>query len=283
MQRWGRFAFGDLQPHVQLAQAGQIAPPVAAHPSQALAEVLLVVFQRRLHLALAVVLQLYLPVVREQPSRDEVVVVGIQEVVASPRFVGEAVGEVWILQDFRAVGDCPPRQTGKPAVEPIACRTVKGPPHKVDGTQELPDVVSVLSAELLVRSHAADACIFKRCQHPFVEFLRQPHVVVQQQCDLSSHLWDCSGKLASFVGLAYRQHLDLLGAAHLFHHLVQSLHARVGSHEQQLKWLETVRSLNSFFQLLDVFGNGWDDDGNIFRGNAGLIDRLYGRISPNCR
>jgi hypothetical protein len=47
-----------------------------------------------------VVLDLDLPVVVEEPSCDEVVVVGIEEVVAAPRLVREAVGEIRVLQDL---------------------------------------------------------------------------------------------------------------------------------------------------------------------------------------
>lgn len=82
------------------SQTSQIAPPIGAHPAQTLAQILGVVLERCLDLALAMVLQLDLPVVCEEPARDEVVVVGVEEVVAAPRLVGEAVGEVGVLEDL---------------------------------------------------------------------------------------------------------------------------------------------------------------------------------------
>jgi hypothetical protein len=66
--------------------ARQIASPITAHPAEALAEVFWAVFQRRQHLGIAVILHGYLPIVRIDPARNEVVVIGVWAKKYSFRF-----------------------------------------------------------------------------------------------------------------------------------------------------------------------------------------------------
>ena len=263
-----------------LCEASQIAPPIRAHPAQALAQILGVVLERRLHLALAVVLELDLPVVRKQPAGNEVVVVGIQEVVAPPGLVCEAVGEVGVLQNLGPVCHCSAGETGQTAVDPVASGAVEIPPDQVDGAQELPDIGAVEAAQLLVGPDAAHLGILKGSQDPFCELGRQPDIVVEQQGDLGLHLGYRSAQLPALVGLADGQDLDDLGIAQLLDHLVDTLDARIGRDEQQLEGLQTVGALDRLLQLLQILGNGGDDDGHVFGGDGWLVDGLDGRIRP---
>lgn len=89
-----------VHPHRHVSQAREVAPPIRAHPPQTLSQVLRVALECRLHLAFAVILDLNLPVVVEEPSCDKVVVVGVEEVVATPCLVCEAIGELRVLQDL---------------------------------------------------------------------------------------------------------------------------------------------------------------------------------------
>lgn len=83
-------------------QARQVAAPITAHPTQTLAEILGPIFQCRPHLALFVILHLDLPVMRVQPSRDEVVVIRI-ELHRPPLLVCETMREGLVLQNVTAV------------------------------------------------------------------------------------------------------------------------------------------------------------------------------------
>jgi hypothetical protein len=58
--------------------ARQIAPPIASHPAQALAEVFWAVFQCCQNLGFAVVLHGNLPFVRVHPARDEIIIIGVE-------------------------------------------------------------------------------------------------------------------------------------------------------------------------------------------------------------
>ena len=92
------------------------------------------------------VLDLDFPVVVEEPSCDEVVVVGVEKVVAAPGLVREAIGELGVLQDLRSIRYCSARQTRQPTIDPVAGGAVEVPPHEVHGTEELPDAVAVDAA-----------------------------------------------------------------------------------------------------------------------------------------
>ena len=92
------------------------------------------------------ILDLDFPVIVEKPSCDEVVVVGVEEVVAAPGLVREAICELGVLQNLRSICYRAARQTRQPAVDPVAGGAVKVPPHEVHGPEELPDAVAVDAA-----------------------------------------------------------------------------------------------------------------------------------------
>jgi hypothetical protein len=110
-----------------------------------------------------VVLDLDLPVIVEEPSCDEVVVIGVEEVVAAPGLVCEAVGEFGVLQDLRSIRYCTAGQAGQATIDPVAGSAVKVSPNKVHGTEELPNVVAVYTAKLLVCSDTTHSRILERC------------------------------------------------------------------------------------------------------------------------
>lgn len=107
-----------LQPyHLLLYQSRQVTAPVAARPSYTLLQELGVVFEGRLDFSFGMVLEVGLPAVSDHPSREKIIVVGVQFVASKPPLlVGESQSELSILQYFGTVRNGPTRQTGHPAI-----------------------------------------------------------------------------------------------------------------------------------------------------------------------
>lgn len=73
-------------------QTSVVASPVAASPPRTLVKELDVVFKCRLNLAFLVVLNPSLPLIGNQPSRDKIIVIGI-ELKLAPSFGLETIKE----------------------------------------------------------------------------------------------------------------------------------------------------------------------------------------------
>lgn len=119
-------------------QAGQVAAPVAANPSETLAQIFRAVLQCRLHFGLFVILHSNLPVVRIQPTSDKVVIVGV-ELASPPLFVSESVGEGFVLQDAAAIRGAASRQARQTTVDVKACRAIEVAAFQVCRAQEVPN------------------------------------------------------------------------------------------------------------------------------------------------
>lgn len=78
------------------------------------------------------ILQLNFPVVREEPSRDEIVIVGIEEVVAAPGLVSEAVGEILVLENLGAICHGASGEAWQSTINPIARCAIEVSPDEVD-------------------------------------------------------------------------------------------------------------------------------------------------------
>ena len=110
-----------LRPNMSFSnQAGIIASPIASCPTRTLIQELDVVFQGRFDLTLHVILNPCLPTVRNQPTWDKVVIVGI-EMVFTPTFGLEAFQEQWALENFRSQHDCASRHARSSTVHSM-CR-----------------------------------------------------------------------------------------------------------------------------------------------------------------
>lgn len=162
---------GLLPPDVAFdEEARQVAPPVAARPAQTLQEVLAVVLERRLHLALVVELHLDLPVVRDHPARQEVVVVGRVEPASAPLLVVEGPLEVLVLQDITAVGGSAAGEAWQAAVDGVARAAVKVAALEVDCRQEVPESLAqarvVCPSKPLARPRRSHRWVLEGCEHP---------------------------------------------------------------------------------------------------------------------
>ena len=101
-----------LPPDMPLhAHASNVASPIAASPAKALLQELDVAFQLRRHLCFLVVLERYLLMVGNQPTGDEIVIIGIELVVPSPApdLVREAGNEAVLADNLRSIRNRPAR------------------------------------------------------------------------------------------------------------------------------------------------------------------------------
>jgi hypothetical protein len=118
-------------------QTGQIAAPVAANPSETLAEIFRTIFECGLHLGFLVILHADFPIVCIKPAGNEIVIVGIQ-LARPPLFVGKSVGESLVLQDAAAIRSTASGETWQTAVDVETCRAIEVAAFKVCRAQEIP-------------------------------------------------------------------------------------------------------------------------------------------------
>ncbi len=105
-------------------EAGIVAPPVAACPTRALIQEFDVVLKGGLNLTLGVVLNPGLPLVRHQPSGNEVVIVSIQ-LVLTPTFSLETIQEQGTLEDFGSEGTGASGHAGGSTIDSMSGRDFK--------------------------------------------------------------------------------------------------------------------------------------------------------------
>lgn len=173
---------GDLRPHVSFAhQTGPVAPPVAPCPAGALVEEFGAVLERRLDLALRIVLDPSLPLVSDQPPSHKIVVVGVED-VPSPLFIFEVVQETVAFEDLGAVGTRSPGHARRPTVDVVRCRDLEIAPLDVGRPQPVKDArhdVSVSDAfHPLACPDPAHPVVLERCEEPGHQGRRPFHVVI---------------------------------------------------------------------------------------------------------
>lgn len=127
--------------HVSLLdQTRPVAAPVTACPSGALVHKLHAVFQRRLDFAFLLVLDPGLPLVVDEPSGHEVVVVRVEYVLA-PALTLETVEEVSARKNLGSVGASAARHARSSAVHVVGSRDLEVASLNVGRAEPVPDVV----------------------------------------------------------------------------------------------------------------------------------------------
>lgn len=204
---------GLLRPDVALAhERGPVGAPVGAGPARALKEELVAVLERRLDLALVVVLDPRAPLVTDEPARDKVVVVGVED-PGAPLLVAEPVQEIVARQDLGAVGPRAPGHAARPAVHVVRGRDLKVATLNVRGAQPVPHArreggILTQTAHALVGAHAADGGVFKGSEDPGHQGVRPGHVVVGHDGDGRAHLGERLADLETLVGNGRAQDAD---------------------------------------------------------------------------
>lgn len=150
-------------------EARVVTSPVATSPTGALIQELDVVLESGLDLALLVVLDPSLPLVRDKPPGNKIIIVSV-ELELSPALGLETVEEQRTLEDFGSKGTCPSRHTGSTAINPMGGRNLKITPLDVGCTKPVVnpcgDGASPRPLDSLARADSTYLCVFKWCQEP---------------------------------------------------------------------------------------------------------------------
>lgn len=101
-------------------ESGVVGSPITTGPSQTLSQELRVGLEGSLEHALLVILNVRLPVVIDQPPRDEVVIIGI-EVEFAPFLVADAIKEERISEDAGTKSVGAAGHAGRSTIVEVGC------------------------------------------------------------------------------------------------------------------------------------------------------------------
>lgn len=269
----------NLLPDILLPeQAGNVASPVTSGPACTLLQKPGIVLEGCLHLCLWMVLQIRFPAVRHHPASDEIVIVRVQLVSSKPPpLIREGVCENLVLQDLAAVRDSASRQASDTAVHVRCGGTVKIPPFQVECTQVSPHTLRqgwrCCSPQALAGNHPAEFLILlEGREHPAQGVPRPGHIVVCEDNDLGTDLWDCSRHLASLVGVDDGHQADsLFGRRHSFQHFLRVLFVCFDGHQHELERLVFEDCSNRLNQFVSTALQRGENDSDILRGQCWVV------------
>lgn len=263
-------------------QTGPVAAPVAARPAGALVEELGAVFQRRLDLALAVVLDPRLPLVADEPSRDKVVVVGVED-PASPLFVLEAVQEVVRLQNLRSIGARATRHARSAAVHVVRSRDLKVASLNVGGAEPIPEAIGQrgvpFTTDSLVGADATHLGVLKGSKDPRHQSRGPGDIVVGHDGDGSLDVRQSLADLEALVGNGGIEDADGR-VAESSNELVEVLSLVVRGDEDELRGLAGEDALERRAQFLKHIMNGRNNNGDVLVGKGRLLGNWLGSVDP---
>jgi hypothetical protein len=273
-----------------MKQARQVASPVAPGPAKALVQELPIVLERGLDFALGMVLHVRLPAVGDHPAGDEVVVVRVELILTEPPFlVGEASGELFVLQDVRAIGHGATGHARHPAIHVRGCRTVKVAPFEVQSAEEAVDSLRdggrLGSSKPLAGHDATKLVVLKGSQHPQERLARPGNIVIRKHNDLGRDFGDGTCHLTSLVGLfdGHAPQAVVVRRWHLADCHLCFVQIVVHSHQDEFFGFVLEDRLDGVFQLLALAVESWQDDGDMLGGQRRFLWRgnwLEGPESP---
>lgn len=201
--------------------ASDVTSPIAARPTQTLFQELGVIFQSSLDLCFFMVLVPDGLIMGDQPSRDKIVIVGIQLVTAKPFLMGEAIDKGIVSKDFGSVCNRPARKARQAAIHVHTSSAIEISSLKVESTKVAPNSLSkarcLRSSKPLICTNTTKPLIFQRSQHPRKQFWWPSDIVIRENSDVSFDLGNCTNHLPSFVRVGDAAHADF-GGAHVLHH-----------------------------------------------------------------
>ncbi len=272
-----------LHPNVPLArEAGPVATPVAARPPGALIQKLGAVLQSRLELAFALVLNPRLPLMADEPARDKVVVVGVENPLP-PFFVLKAVQEVVALQNFRSIGACATRHARSTAVHVVRGRNLKVATFDVSRAEPVPKAARQrripFATNALVCTDTTHLGILKRSKNPWHESRGPGHIVVRHDGNGSLYMGQGLADLKALVGNWGVEDANG-GVSKSSGKLVQILPLVVGRDQNELGRLAGKNALKRRPKLLKHIMNGWNNNGDILVGKGRLGCDGFGFVNP---
>ena len=206
----------------------------------------------------------------DHPPSEELVVTRVQLVLPEPVVVREAVQELGVLQDDRAIGGSTTRQTGQTTVDVGRRRNLDVPDRETEGSQDLPDRHPLADwLHALRRADTADLLVLEAGEDVREERRRPDGVVISEHDDISGGVFDAVRHLETLVGERDGQDANALRVDGVREVLERSEHLLLGDDENLLGLANepTVGSLLELFSGVD----GGDDDRDIFFCNVGRV------------
>lgn len=258
--------------------AGQIAAPIASRPSSALLEEDRVILQRSLDLDLGVVLDVGFPTVRNHPASNEVVVVGIELVLAKPPFfVSKGVGEAVVLQNLGPIGNGAAGQARNTTIHVGGGGAVKVAALQVESSEEVPEAFGKGgidgSAQALAGHHAAVTLVsVERGQDPRQGSSRPADVVVGKDGNGSADLRDGPSHLTALVGVGDGEEANSgVEGGHGTQHLLGLFAIGLDGDQQQLCGPVVQDGADCLDQLVTTSLQSGYDHGHIISIQPGVL------------
>lgn len=193
------------------------------------------------------------------PPGQEIIIVGIELILSEPPLlIGEAVGEVDVLQDTSAIGTGTPGQAGHTAIHMGGCSTVEIAAFEIQSPQEAVDSLGeggILSpSQSLAGDDTSVLFVFKWCQHPFQGLNWPGHVIVSKDDDLGGDLGNGPGHLTSLVCLLDRHAANpmVLCGGHFGHGPLCFVQVPVDGDQDDFFWLVLENGGNGAFEFLSL-------------------------------
>lgn len=184
-------------------QASPVASPVASCPTRTLVEKLGAILESGFDLAFSLILDPGLPLLADEPSGDEVVVVGIEDPL-SPLLILEARKELMAHQDFRPIGASASRHARSTAVNVVRGRDLEVAALNVGCSEPIPGSSGPRSLELaldsLAGSNTTNLVVFEGGQDPGNESGWPRHIVIRHDGDSGRYLRESFTDLNALVG-----------------------------------------------------------------------------------
>lgn len=211
-----------------------------------------------------------LPAMRQHPSGDEIVIVGVELILTTPVLMREAVCECRILQNMCSVGDGSPGETGDASVQMGRGRDLEISPLQIQGAQKGPQVRLLRSTKPLARAHPAHIGLLIGSQDPRENGSRPGDVVVGEDGDLCADLRYGPAHLTALVCMGDAESTDAR-AWHGLRQLEQTLVVRVDGHQKDLKRLRGKAGSDGLAELVSATFKCRDDDCDILRAQTRVL------------
>lgn len=248
----------------------QVRPPGVTCPSKHLLQEPPVGLHRTEELSLLAALDVGAPAVGDHPAGEELVIARVELVLPKPVVVREAVQELGILQDDRAVGSSTAGETRQTTVDVGRRGDLDVPDRETESGENLPDRHAVADGLYTMRSSdTTDLLVLETRQCVWEEGRRPDSVIVGEDDDVGRGVFDAVGHLEAFVGEGDGQDADALGVD-LVGEVLQRAKHFLFRDDENLLGLADKPAVGGLLELLSGI-NGGDDDRDIFFSNVGGV------------
>ena len=206
----------------------------------------------------------------DHPPCEEFVVAGVELVLSKPVVVCEAVKELGILENDRAVGSSATGETGKTAINVGGRGNLDVADGETERGENLPDRHAVSTGlYTLGCTNTTDLLVLEAREDVGQEGRRPDGIVIGKDDDIGRSVFDAVGHLEPLVGKGHGQDANTLRVDRVCEFLERAQHLLLGD-DENLLGLANEPAVGGLLELLSSIDGG-DDDGDILLGNIGRV------------